>query len=352
VYDLMVNASGLIFTSHASDPLIRVFNPQGRLLRTFGRRGQGPGELSPAFDLLAAIGDTIVVRDQNSWELKFFLSDGRYVRTLASGVGGRTTAYIGADRALIEKQYWTSVQRPERVPGRGPVTVPVSRDSTVFLVFDGQAKTTTRIVRDSSKATVRYTLFVRVPAAPGEPAAHVYPQPFMHHSMWPEDPSGRSGSIVLPYNEWGGRPGQIKVTTVEGTGTVSDRVITLEARRLRPSDVDQWIKQRVDQLEPAAARGGMPRGNLEKQFRDSLRLSEYLPAAEEILVGRDGSIWIRPSWSATDWSVVLAGSTPAFTVRVPTGARVMQPGSDVFWAVLTDQDGLPVIVRYRIAAPL
>lgn len=58
---------------------------------------------------------------------------------------------------------------------------------------------------------------------------------------------------------------------------------------------------------------------------------------------------VRFELRATDHLECCArGSRPAFTVRLPAGARPMQVGTQSVWAVLTDPDWLPVILKYRV----
>ena len=56
-FDLRVDAQGNIFVLDWGDVQFKVFAPDGRLLRKFGKEGQGPGEFAiPAYFELAADG--------------------------------------------------------------------------------------------------------------------------------------------------------------------------------------------------------------------------------------------------------------------------------------------------------
>jgi hypothetical protein len=56
-FDLRVDAQGNLFVLDWGDVQFKVFAPDGRLLRTFGKEGQGPGEFAiPAYFELAADG--------------------------------------------------------------------------------------------------------------------------------------------------------------------------------------------------------------------------------------------------------------------------------------------------------
>jgi 6-bladed beta-propeller len=60
--DLKVDAQGNIYVLDWGDVEFKVFGPDGRLLRTFGKEGQGPGEFAiPAYFELAADGRIILL---------------------------------------------------------------------------------------------------------------------------------------------------------------------------------------------------------------------------------------------------------------------------------------------------
>ncbi len=72
------------------------FSPQGRLLLTFGRKGQGPGDFqSPAGIVLTSKGELAVLEDLSY--ISLFKTDGTFIRRL--DLNGRLgLGYIGPDR--------------------------------------------------------------------------------------------------------------------------------------------------------------------------------------------------------------------------------------------------------------
>ena len=62
---------------------VKVFSPDGELVRQFGRQGGGPGEFrSNLFWALFLRADTLVVPDYRPWRFSFFLSDGTFIRSV------------------------------------------------------------------------------------------------------------------------------------------------------------------------------------------------------------------------------------------------------------------------------
>jgi hypothetical protein len=64
-------------------PLIFVFDERGTFRGSFGRRGQGPGEIEFPFYLGISSRDEILVRDSSTQKILFFDTDGSLLRTVA-----------------------------------------------------------------------------------------------------------------------------------------------------------------------------------------------------------------------------------------------------------------------------
>jgi hypothetical protein len=68
--DVAITDDGTVLVVDARPTTIKVFNPDGRLARTIGRDGSGPGEFRVAF--IGVLGDTLVAQDaQNSRATSF-----------------------------------------------------------------------------------------------------------------------------------------------------------------------------------------------------------------------------------------------------------------------------------------
>ena len=85
---------GSFFRTAATDGLVHKFDAQGDLLKSFGRKGQGPGDLQMpgALDVLEA--KTLVVNDAGNRRLSLFDLDGNFLRTVKLGGGGVSTSSV------------------------------------------------------------------------------------------------------------------------------------------------------------------------------------------------------------------------------------------------------------------
>ena len=74
-------SSGDIAVAEGLAGEIRVFDDGGEHLRTFGRRGEGPGEFANLWTIAELPGDTIVAIDPRGGRVSLFTSSGTFVRS-------------------------------------------------------------------------------------------------------------------------------------------------------------------------------------------------------------------------------------------------------------------------------
>lgn len=73
---------GSFFRTAAADGLVHKFGPEGNLVKTFGRKGQGPGDLLNPGAIAVLDGKTLVVNDAGNLRLSLFDIDGTFLRTV------------------------------------------------------------------------------------------------------------------------------------------------------------------------------------------------------------------------------------------------------------------------------
>jgi hypothetical protein len=105
----------------------------------------------------------------------------------------------------------------------------------------------------------------------------------------------------------------------------------------------------VDSIATARARPGGPAAD--RSVRDQLVVPKFLPPTTDLVVGRDGSIWLRREalvdgglvWNVIDPSGVLAGR-----VVMPSGIRVVYADLTQVLGVERNPDDIPTIVRFCV----
>jgi len=75
----IVDAQGTIYIEDDSDMSIKAFDPQGRYLRTIGRKGNGPGEFGRIADMAVLPDGRLLVTDFETRRTSFFGPDGRFL---------------------------------------------------------------------------------------------------------------------------------------------------------------------------------------------------------------------------------------------------------------------------------
>jgi sugar lactone lactonase YvrE len=82
---LDVDASGNIYTVDPKSVRIRIFGPDGTLIKAFGREGQGPGEFSGPGGLIVAPDGTFIVSDVLNGRLSRFDAKGTFLKDIPFG---------------------------------------------------------------------------------------------------------------------------------------------------------------------------------------------------------------------------------------------------------------------------
>jgi len=80
---IAVDDSGNIYTLDPKEVKIRVFDTKGKLLRTFGRRGQGPGEFSGPGGIKVMPDGVLVVYDILSLRFTYLTLNGTFLKTVS-----------------------------------------------------------------------------------------------------------------------------------------------------------------------------------------------------------------------------------------------------------------------------
>ena len=84
-----IGAEGEVLVLDGKECRVLVFDTKGKLLRRFGRKGQGPGELSGPIGVAVTPGNEILVDDSLNRRLSYFSRDGKPLRqrSTAQGMG-------------------------------------------------------------------------------------------------------------------------------------------------------------------------------------------------------------------------------------------------------------------------
>jgi hypothetical protein len=84
VRDIDADDDGNIYALDQKESHIKVFDKEGRYLRTIGQRGQGPGELGSAYFFSLTAQRHLIVEDVSGRRMVFFTLEGEFIKNLIS----------------------------------------------------------------------------------------------------------------------------------------------------------------------------------------------------------------------------------------------------------------------------
>lgn len=336
-----VGSGGTIYALDPQSSQVRVFDARGRLVRTFGREGPGPGEFQAA-DALGWLGDTLWVIDPAQYRVTFFRPDGSVIRTLQVAVRGSSRYGTRAPMAMLADGSALAVPAPgamlvtsgavKRVPllrvsRRGEPLDTVDWHSTDHSVFE-------------------------VASGEGQRRVFMY-QPFKDTPIVAVAPDGRS--FVVVERAAAARPdgASFRVTRLSARGdTIFSRRYQYTPSPLSPAFRRTWAAEQGGEL--VAGRAGLNRREVIARIEEQLYVPPFRPPVTAAVVGRDGTVWLRREEGASDfvlWHVLNERGLIEASVRLPKKVYVHQASRSHFWGVTHDELDVPYVVRYRVVVP-
>ena len=318
--------TGNIAVADWRTPGIRVYDSNGRLIRTLGRRGAGPGEFRAVYDLFLA-GDTLIAYD---WHLR------RLTRFLASGV-------LVSVQSVQPAAEDGPVDLVGRLPGgRWLVTTP---HSPSWTHGHGVYRDTLRVgtIRPSSTGPVRW-----VGAFPGL-SIFAY-MPGQDKTQWVVGPLAVAAT---------GLAAALGDTVVVGdTGVPELRYFLADGRPLgripiaveAPSGLRPQLKAARDEALAQTA-GQVNQAYIQAQYEASRQIPRY----RDFTVASDHRLWIRlfeerPT-DSTHYLVVDAAGGVRARVSLPPRSRVLSVHAPWVLVALRNADDVEQVGAIRWVTP-
>ena len=324
---LSVLPDGRIVTTHPRESVARVFDPNGRLIKVLGRRGDGPGEFRSVRQV-GYVGTRIWVEDigrgYQLFDAKSYEPVGRVSRGPSSGfhlglTSDSTSLYhTTADDSARVSIYDRRGARPMPIDLRTRwaghrFDIPWSEIAPGGFLT---GRTITRTMSSPLGAGTRLNLV----------------------------PGGREVIVLEASELWKGPPGQFTIRRIEtATRRISSPVtVALPVRRVTASEADSLIRQSA----PAVRRPQDEKGA--EAYRAKARVPAVYPAFMTFVPSADGVLWLTEYARPDTRLVVDLTGKPLMRVRLPTGFRVIAVSRTHVWGVSLDADDLPVISRFSV----
>ncbi len=327
VKGLAVLSDGRIAVLDALAREVRLFDPEGRHLATWGRQGAGPGELEAPWGLMRDDGDRLWVPDHANDRMTVFDPDGGLVATYPLPVLLYGFVWGGAmlDDGRIVKPSITL--RPER------------RD---LLRIYGPAME----LVDS----------ILAPPRPERPADGDYPGSFIR-----EGPDGRAwGFMSVPYYPRAQRH-------IAHTGHIWLSEAGAPVYRLARTDLHGDTSLLIEMARPSIPVPDSIRAGTIERIRERMeqmgwgldhdwsKVPGVYPPVTQLFVSDDDELWVRTAspGSLLHFDIFRADGrydrTVATALAVPSSLAPVVRG-DQFWAVVYDAMQVPYVVQARIRA--
>jgi hypothetical protein len=319
VVAVLRSANGAIVVADQGASQVRVFDARGSMLRTIGRRGEGPGEFL-SLDGLFTLADTVFAWDGRLRRLSVFAPTGSLARTVtvqrSSSPGMLTPVGVLSNGYLLAR-----ATRPV-VAGR---TQPgVHRDSMQVILLDATGAVVTPIATIPGGES-----FVLTQGR----STSVTDLPFAQRGH----ATARDGIFVLAVSD------RYEFDVHDRNGRLHRAVrANVAERRISDADLSRARDRELQRLRDIGFYDRM-KDNVEQKYR-SMPRGRTAPAFGGILLSQDGRVWIRlaqaASGDARTWAVHGADGQVQRTYELPTDVTLMDAGRD--WILGTFRDELDV----------
>jgi hypothetical protein len=321
VYGATRLANGNILVADAGDFGLRVFSPPGQLVKQYGRKGRGPGELTALMRMLRC-GDSVLTIERLSQKVSVFSADGQFAREFrfATAGGGSSPYRSACSGNVVFHLGW--YEDKDLVQGLFRSTVPFWTSGlgadvrTVIARLPGnemQGRIVPGRMRGSSEPLIGRKAVIGV----GRDRVYI----------------GAGDRYEIGIYDLTGRP----------LGTIRKATPT---HAVRPADVAA-VKARLLSLDSDKSRPAHDRE------LNEFEIAKTIPPYSALVVDSEGMVWVRDHPRAGDassrWTVFTDGGVQRAELELPIGLEVYEIGKDyVLGRYLEPEESIPQVRLYRL----
>jgi hypothetical protein len=134
--------------------------------------------------------------------------------------------------------------------------------------------------------------------------------------------------------------------------TIFHRDLPYDPVPLEGATVDRMVTSLATRCKENQAPGGeIDSEGLRTLAREALYAPDYYPPVSQIVVGRDGTIWLRgvlPDSGRIDWRVLDPQGEPMGRFHLRAAFRIFVAEEDAVWGVQRDPSGVEYVRKFRI----
>jgi hypothetical protein len=302
-----------LYIAQPAEQVVRVFNRNGELVRTIGRRGDGPGEMRH----ITSIGlrhDTLWISDSRLRRMSMFSLTGRFHYSFQWQQAVLAPGSFLADGSIVP--VWI-LEGNAQAPSAWPVTR-MRRDGTVI-------------------DTIAMAAGPRNIMVQGRAISH----PFPDTPLWEYFADGRGLVMVQRSAPSSAASASFGVTWM----TESGRKIGAREVGYNPVSVPRAT---IDALRETYATRGAPADYL-RDLDQALRQIRYLPPVTAVAAASADAVWVAREAQARQlrsWCRLTRDTQPIACVALPPGSRVVAADTAHVWVREIDDLGVEYVARY------
>ena len=346
VREMVVGLDGRIYSLYPQEHAVRIHDADGRLVRTIGREGSGPGEFrSPS--RIGLRGDTLWVFDHGTYRFTLFDASGELLesRTVPVELGDATSNPPRPRGLLSDGTVW----------GSPPAWSDQVADGTITRALNVRLDSSGRVADTIIEYSIANTSWrLHDPSNP-RGVRSFREQPFSDADVVVV--SEHRPEVVIVERPIASDParGTFRITKRELDGdTLYSRSFTYAPTPLPPSRPDSLaaaFAMRPASLPPSMAASWPTPARAEELARSSLFVPPFFPPVGNLVVGRDGTVWIQredAGGETREWWVIDGTGRAVAAVHLPANLRMLAADRDRIWGMETDELDVPYIVRYEL----
>ncbi len=315
---------GTIVISNSGTEEIRFFDSQGRYLRTAGGRGGGPGEFSNLIWIYPLGDDSIVAWDDSPPGIVFFGREGGFGHLARPEPPGVLRGVFGDGSLLFaEHVLWSGPREGrQRPPARA---YRLDRDGAVI---------------DSLAVFAGREFHFEVHGREGYGSVSLSPPPF-----------GRFTAFAIAGDGfYAGSQDEFELGYYDPHGRLTTLVRwPARERSVTPEHVERYVRYQLDELSNQSYRSRVERSLSEATY------PELLPAYGAIAVDGEGNLWVEQyhlDWEGTrNWLVFDPEHRMLGTVEMPGDLVVLQIGDDFVLGWTWDDLDVEYVELYELLKP-